>query len=104
MNARKELLTIVAEHTDIECASINYFESSNKFAVRKEIELKIGYSEKDYEDFLMELNLAYNPMDGEQNLFGTIWFKDNTWCIRKKEEGTEWWDHQTIPKIPERFK
>lgn len=67
---------------------------------RRAIVLKVGYTADDYERFLKELDFRYYSGYGVQELFGTVWFKDNTWAGRGEYDGSEWWEEHSLPDIP----
>lgn len=74
----------------------NYFGDSETFAA-----LKIGYSKDDYDKFINKLDFKYDSGYGSQKLFGTIWYKDGTWSSRGEYDGSEWWEYNKVPEIPE---
>lgn len=78
---------------------------SNKFKIKcAEIEtyhLKIGYSKEDYENFLTLLDYEYDNGFGSQRLYGTVWFEGGTWLSRGEYDGSEWWNYNEVPIIPD---
>jgi len=62
--------------------------------------LTTGYTTEEYKEFLQKLDYRYNSGYGGQELFGTIWYKDGSWSCRGEYDGSEWWQHQTCPIIP----
>ena len=66
--------------------------------------LKIGYTPAAYEDFLKSLNFDYDSGYGGQELFGTIWYADGTWSSRGEYDGSEWWEYNKCPDIPQDLK
>ena len=40
----------------------------------------------------------YNP-----KVFGTIWMKAGTWFDRGEYDGSEWWEFQKCPNMPNEF-
>jgi len=78
----------------------NYF---NEFGPELK-NLKVGYSEQDFEQFLNSLDFHYDSGYGGQELYGIIWYEDGTWSERGEYDGSEWWEHQVIPDIPEELK
>jgi hypothetical protein len=50
------------------------------------------------------MDFDYDSGFGTQELFGTIWFADGSWADRQEYDGSESWDHQTLPALPERFR
>ena len=45
------------------------------------------------------MNFEYDNGFGGQELYGTIWLKDGTWCTRGEYDGSEWWEHHERPDI-----
>ena len=88
MNAKEEFLKIKDNDT-IKCAYIVY---DNSNISDKEIILKKNYTKEDYNKFLEELNFEYDNGFGGQELWGTIWFTNNTWAERNEYDGSEWWE------------
>lgn len=89
------------EHTlnkDIVCAIITQNQYSTKVA---ELNLQKGYFKKELDMFLKCLNFDYDSGYGFQYLFGTIWYSDGTWSTRGEYDGSEWWEHNKCPEIPE---
>ena len=41
---------------------------------------------------------------GGQELFGTIWYEDGTWSDRGEYDGSEWWNYNKCPDIPDDVK
>lgn len=65
-----------------------------------ESHLKVDYSEVDLSEFLTSLDYFYDSGYGGQELYGTIWYKDGTWSDRGEYDGSEWWQHHSVPDIP----
>ena len=98
-NAKKEMIELL-ENKEIKCASIkkgDWFYEENE---KTKITLKINHSKEDLEDFLTKLDFEYDGGFGTQELFGIVWFKDNSWADRHEYDGSEYWEHQSIPNIP----
>lgn len=93
-NAREEMLKLL-KGKEIKCAIIITDRE------RKTIVLKVGYDEEDYAKFLNDLNFEYYSGYGAQELYGTVWFKDNTWAWRGEYDGKEWWEAYSLPDIPQ---
>ena len=68
----------------------------------KEIILKINFTEEEYETFLKEIDFEYDNGYGMQEISGTIWFNDGSWCDRGEYDGSEWWEYKEYPKINEK--
>lgn len=63
--------------------------------------LTTGYTEEDWNDFLSKLDFMYDSGFGSQNLFGTIWYTDETWSSRWEYDGSEGWEYNFCPEIPD---
>lgn len=101
MNAKEEFIEHINDR-DVKCASVilgNEYDDDREF-----INLKCGHAENDYNTFLESLNFNYDNGYGGQELFGFIWYKDGTWSDRGEYDGSEWWQHQSCPYIPEELK
>lgn len=98
MNAKQEFLDAVRGTARIICASI-YYESWGNEGSQKT--LKINYSEEDYNEFLNSLDFNYDDGYGLQELHGTIWLEGGAWLTRGEYDGSEWWEYNYLPDIPE---
>ena len=98
INAKEELLQFLEGKAKVKCAIITNGDDWNED--KKYILLKVGYSENEWTEFLKSLNFSYDSGFGGQNLFGTVWLKDGTWCTRGEYDGSEWWEHNQLPEIP----
>jgi len=98
-NARTELLEALENKAELKCAKITfgYYYTSEE---RPTYRLKVGYSKDELEAFLDSLNFEYYSGYGGQELFGTLWLKDETWLSRGEYDGSEWWEHNSLPEIP----
>jgi hypothetical protein len=96
MNAKEELLRIIANLAPIKCADIQ----KGYWDPIKIIQLKVGYSQVEYENFLNKLDFEYEDGYGGQELFGIVWLQDGTWMTRGEYDGSEWWEHHQLPVIP----
>ena len=100
-NAKTELLGAIPNGLIIKCAEIelddNYGTNVRRF------DLKVGYSPEEYNKFLNELDFEYDSGFGGQELFGTVWLSNSTWLSRGEYDGSEWWEHNELPAIPERL-
>ena len=98
-NAKKEMLNLL-KGKEIKCATVisgDVYSFKNKC---RTIVLKVDYTNDDYERFLKELDFNYDSGHGGRNLFGTVWFKNNTWAERDEYDGLEWWEEHSLPDIP----
>jgi len=53
------------------------------------------------ESVIERLDFEYDSGYGGQELFGHIWYQDGTWSSRGEYDGSEWWEHNKCPEIPE---
>lgn len=99
MNAKEELLRILSDNNlEIKCASIDL---NPDYEDEKEVyDLKLNYTDEEYQKFIESLNFEYNNGFGGQELFGIVWLKDGTWLSRGEYDGSEWWEHNVLPEIP----
>tara|TARA_R100000951_G_scaffold116144_1_gene126707 strand:- start:345 stop:638 length:294 start_codon:yes stop_codon:yes gene_type:complete len=94
-NAKKEFEEFFSNRSEIKCAEIQ---------VRGvKADLKVGHDEEDYNNFLNLLDVKYDSGYGGQELYGIVWFEDGTWAQRGEYDGSEWWEHYEVPKIPEQL-
>ena len=95
-NAKTELLEqLILNGLVAKCATID---CSRK---KDTINLKVGYSPEEYQSFLNLLNFDYDSGYGGQELYGTVWLTNSTWLSRGEYDGSEWWEHNELPAIPE---
>lgn len=101
-NACEEFEDHVKDMT-VKCAVVHknpwYYEDKEP-----EILLSINYIEDQYDQFLSQLDFEYSSGYGSQELYGTIWYTDGSWSSRGEYDGSEWWEHNTLPEIPEELK
>jgi hypothetical protein len=103
-NAKDELLSQLVGKASIKCVRIS--KGDDTFYAHewdlpvKIVTLKVGYSEQEYLQFLEQLNFKYDSGFGGQELFGTVWLSDGTWLSRGEYDGSEWWDYNKLPEIP----
>jgi hypothetical protein len=87
MNAKEELLKHIKDR-EVKYVQINH-------------ELDWGDSnikiEGTLEEVLPRLDFGYKS----QELFGTIWYNDGSWSDRGEYDGSEWWQYQKCPPLPE---
>ena len=98
-NAKKELEQLLEGKAKVKCASIikDYPFDYKELCL---FELKVNHTEEEFQSFLNSLNFDYDSGYGGQELFGTVWLEDGTWCTRGEYDGSEWWIHNQRPKIP----
>lgn len=104
-NAKLELINSIRERT-VKCAEIAYsscslWEMDDQIPPpNKEIFLKVGYTESDWQEFLNELDFSYDSGYGGQELHGTVWFNSDAWMERQEYDGSEYWTICSKPNIP----
>ena len=96
MNAKEEYIRHVTNKPAVKCAKIqidNWEEQYNcpTFYLKTNGNLK---------EFLDNINVNYDNGYGGQNLYGFIWYEDGSWSKRGEYDGSEWWEHMTLPIIP----
>jgi hypothetical protein len=100
MNALEEFM----EHTEgleILCARITKGYAFSFDDVDEDaIILPVDYQHEDLVAFLKSLDFNYDNGYGIQYLYGTIWYKDGTWSSRVEYDGSEWWEYNACPMIP----
>ena len=101
MNAKNELLDKIKGKTDIKCAVITYGYQWHEEKPIPKIMLSVNHTTEEYSNFLQSLDFEYDNGYGGQELFGTVWLKDGTWLSRGEYNGSEWWNHNILPNIPE---
>ena len=94
---------------DIECAIISVRTNSLALSEGREelvidAQLVRGFTKAEYDAFIKKLDVEYDDGYGGQELFGTIWLKDGSWMDRGEYDGSEWWNHQVVPEIPNELK
>lgn len=92
-NARQELLDFLQGKPEVICLT---------FACLTDWE-EGPHTAGTLEEILPLLCFDYNSGYGTQYLFGTIWFADGSWADRYEYDGSECWDHHTLPALPARF-
>lgn len=73
-------------------------------ALVNNVGLPIGYSEKQYSDFLNKIDFLYDSGYGSPEIDGFIWYNDGTWSERGEYDGSEWWEYKNTPEIPKNLK
>lgn len=100
INAKQELLDAVKNTAKIKCAFIHYEKWKEDETSQKT--LKLNYSEDQYNEFLSSLDFEYDNGYGIQELYGTVWLEDGTWLSRSEYDGSECWEHNVLPVIPDK--
>jgi hypothetical protein len=99
-NALTEFIVAVKGSTVL-CAEIVLKKGYDDWA---EINLKVGYTEEEYESFLKSLDSDYDSGYGGQELAGCVWLENGAWLERGEYDGSEWWDYKSTPQIPDNLK
>lgn len=103
MNAKKEFISHIKDRT-VKCAIVYFYDiwvDEDGEENQPHILLKIGWSDQDMEAFLTALDREYDNGYGGQILFGDIWYDDDTWSERGEYDGSEWWEYNRCPQIPD---
>lgn len=104
MNAKQEFLQHIQQFvkSGVLCAQIKFGgDWSTTEDQREYYILTTGYTQEEWQQFLSDIDKNYNSGYGSQNLFGTIWYNDGTWSSRGEYDGSEWWQYNQAPAIPE---
>ena len=64
--------------------------------------LPSGYTVNDGLRFIASLDFEYDDGYGCQELEGVVVYTDGTWSERGEYDGSEWWEHKTMPSYKER--
>lgn len=86
-NARIELLEHIADRK-VDLVRIGVYQGWGVAPLRIEGTL---------DEVLPLLDFEYDSGYGGQKLFGYIWYVDGSWSDRGEYDGSEWWQHQTVP-------
>lgn len=104
MNARKEFERFIdimdKGKSDVLCAMIQILIAG----YMEEYSLKVDHTPEEYEAFLKAIDYNYDDGHGSQELEGAIWFKDGTWASRWEYDGSEGWQYNVVPIIPDELK
>lgn len=101
-NAKQEFLNVIGNDNVI-ASYISY--GSGYYGDKVSIlELRLGHTQEDYQAFVDKLDFNYNDGYGSQNLYGTIWCKNSVWFDRGEYDGSEWWNRNEYPAIPDELK
>lgn len=104
MNAKGELIQhtnyIMTYHPNSVKVKCAYIESLLYLQENRKHELGCYYNEEEYTQFLNSLDFEYDAGYGTQELYGTIWYEDGTWSTRWEYDGSEGWEYNKCPDIP----
>ena len=104
MNAKTEFLQHVEDPATVLCAIITHGDPFFDENQMNRLNLPVNHTAEDMHNFIKSLDFKYNNGYGGQELYGCIWFKNGTWSTRGEYDGSEWWDHHSIPEIPKELK
>ena len=98
-NARKEFLKDVANDAVVcaRLATIGEFDCDTSEYIFNYIDLRPGYTDVEYQEFLKKLDFEYDSGYGAQKLFGEILCENNIWFTRAEYDGAEWWIRHECP-------
>lgn len=96
-NAKEEFLEHIKDRI-VRCVSIKIETYDDE--TYSLILLPVGHTLKQYNTFLEHLDFEYDSGYGGQLLFGTIWYTTQTWSTRGEYDGSEWWEYNKMPLIP----
>lgn len=99
-NAKKELERLLEGKAKVKCAEITKGYQYDDEEPCPKFTLKVNHTDDEFQSFLKSLNFDYDSGYGGQELFGTVWLEDGTWCTRGEYDGSEWWEHNQLPEIP----
>lgn len=113
MNASQEIIKALAQKKkSLACAVIEIDEDRAEWGTpwfqdpifprkgKTILELKIGYSDEEFECFLKKLDFDYDDGFGIQVVFGILWCTDESWFERFSYDGSEHWELKERPEIP----
>lgn len=100
INAKQEFIDHINDRCvggrTVKCAEIKFDDDYGFTAV-----LPVNYTKVEYEEFLRSIDRDYDEGYGGQNLFGTIWYaEDSTWSQRGEYDGSEWYEFMSVPEVP----
>ena len=109
-NAKTELVKELENLADLKCAVVaricdvlpcsSIGETDFKKRFSKTIQLKENFSVQELSIFLDGLDFEYDDGYGQQELFGIVWLVDGSWLSREEYDGSEWWQHNSLPSVP----
>ena len=103
INAKEELQTLLdklkQQQLSIVCAEITYEDDYGDS--RTAIRLPLAHTESELEQFFKQLDFRYSNGFGTQYLYGTVWLTYGTWLSRWEYDGSEGWQLNKQPIIPQ---
>ena len=61
------------------------------------IELPPGYEKYQLDSAMKSMDFAYDEGYGGQLVTGCVKFRDGSWLERCEYDGSEWWEHRSVP-------
>lgn len=106
-NAKEELQQHVQDiennNRTLIAATVHRVDSKRHNFTELDIVLYVDHTQEEVEKFWNALDFFYD--DGYGKLVtGYLWFSDGTWSERREYDGSEWWEHQAVPALPQRPK
>jgi hypothetical protein len=100
-NAQAEFVRHIEDKASVIAADIRveYLHSFVSTDITR-IFLRLDFTEWQFAEFLRQLNFEYDSGYGTQHVHGFIWYSDGTWSSRHEYDGSEYWQHNTVPLIP----
>lgn len=114
INAKQEIGYL--KFGKIKCAIINWSDTTSylnqcdlpedqkKIRNSVNISLKVGHTQEEFDVFMNALDFDYDDGYGVPELYGTIWLSNGDWMSRCEYNGSERWQRNTLPEIPEELK
>lgn len=114
MNAKEEIGYL--KFGEIKCAIINWSDRTFDFKQRHlpedqkkirdsvNLSLKVGHTQQEFDAFMDALDFEYDDDYGTQELHGLIWLSNGNWMSRWEYDGSEGWQLNSLPEIPDELK
>lgn len=114
MNAKEEIGYL--KFGEIKCAIINWNDRTSDFELRHlpedqrkirdsvNLSLKVGHTQEEFNAFMNALDFEYDDDYGVQELHGLIWLSNGNWMSRWEHDGSEGWQLNSLPEIPDELK
>ena len=102
MNAKDELDGF--NFGEIKCAMISAtpnYDFKVDYDGHIDIKLRVGHTKGEFYAFIKSLDFDYDAGYGGQELYGVIWLHNGNWMTRGEYDGSEWWEHNSLPEIPD---
>ena len=99
-NAKDELIQRIGK-ANIVWAKMYYCQDIFYDEEREEghdIVLAPNHTAEEEKAFFDKLNFSYDNGYGMQYLHGIVMLNDNSWLERREYDGSEWWEHCSVPQ------